>query len=302
MRAPKTKALLQAVRAFAFPASLIPVLIAGALALSYPGQVAWRLYPLVIICSLLLHASTNVIAEYFDFKKGVDQKHTFGSSRVLVDGLLNPKEVLLEGYALLGLSFLLGLILVTVRGLPMLLIGLAGISGGYFYSAGPVGYKYLGLGDIMVFLLMGPLMVAGAYYALTGAFQARALYVSLPVGFLVAAILNANNLRDIPYDKAAKVKTLEMILGWRLAKRTYFLLIGSAYAGVLIMIVTAVLPAWSALVALSLPLAIRNIKTVGTSLPDNPQQIAAADVETAKLHLAFGTLLALSLLIARLRS
>jgi 1,4-dihydroxy-2-naphthoate octaprenyltransferase len=286
-------------RAFAFPASLIPVLVAGALALSYPDHTAWSLYPLVIACSLLLHAGTNVIAEYFDFKRGVDQKHTLGSSRVLVDGLLRPKEVLVEGYVLLGLAFLLGLILVSVRGLPMLIIGLAGILGGYLYSAGPAGYKYIGLGDIMVFLLMGPLMVTGAYYALTGTFQAKTLYVSLPVGLLVAAILNVNNLRDISNDKAAGVRTLEIILGYRLAKREYFLLIGSAYASVLAMIATGILPLWSSLVYLSLPLAIKNLKAVKANQPDTPQQIATVDVETAKLHLTFGVLLTLSLLIAR---
>ncbi len=296
---PKITALFQAVRAFAFPASLIPVLVAGALALSYAGQAAWLLYPPVIICSLLLHAGTNVISEYFDFKRGVDQKDTFGSSRVLVDGLLKPREVLVEGYVLLGLAFLLGLILVSARGLPMLTIGLVGILGGYLYSAGPAGYKYIGLGDIMVFLLMGPLMVTGAYYALTGTFQAKTLYVSLPVGLLVAAILNVNNLRDISNDKAAGVRTLEIILGYRLAKKEYFLLIGSAYVSVPVMIATGILPLWSSLVYLSLPLAIKNLKTVKANQPDHPQQIATVDVETAKLHLAFGILLTLSLLIAR---
>lgn len=290
---------IQVIRAFAFPASLMPVFVGGALALSYQGQVIWPVYPIVILCSLLLHAGTNVISEYFDFKKGVDQKHTLGSSRILVDAVMAPNQVLAEGYILLGMAFLFGLILVILRGLPMLIIGITGLLGGYFYSAGPIGYKYRGLGDFMVFLLMGPLMVVGAYFALTGTYNYRILCVSLPVGFLVTAILSSNNLRDIANDQAAGVKTFESLIGYSAAKRMYFFLIVSAYLSVVIMILNKLLPVLSLLVFFSLPLALKNIKAIKNNSQANPEQISGVDVVTAKLHLAFGLLLTLSLIIAK---
>ena len=77
-----------------------------------------------------------------------------------------------------------------------------------FYTGKPIGYKYIALGDFLVFTLMGPLMVIGSYYVLTGDYNTNVLYVSLPVGFLVAAILHANNLRGIVHDTQANVKTL----------------------------------------------------------------------------------------------
>ena len=289
----------QTIRVFSFTASLTPVFIGAAVAFSDRKHIAWVLFPLIAICSVLLHASTNVIAEYFDFKKGVDRRDTFGSSRVLVDGLIAPKEVLAGGY-LLGLAgFLLGLILVAVRGWPLLGLGIVGLLGGIFYSASPIGYKYLGLGDIMVFLLMGPLMVGGSYFALTGAVDQRVLYVSLPVGFLVTAILNANNMRDIQYDREARVKTLENMLGYHFAKGEYFFLHCAAYASVVIMMATKMLAWPSALVFLSLPMAVKNMRQALANRQGNPGGIALLDQATAQLHFLFGLFLFISLFITK---
>ena len=287
----------QTIRAFSFTASLTPVFIGAAIAFSDRKHTSWVLFPLIAVCSVLLHAATNVLSEYFDFKKGVDRRDTFGSSRVLVDGLITPKEVLVGGY-LLGLAgFLLGLMLVAVRGWPLLALGVIGLLGGIFYSASPIGYKYLGLGDIMVFLLMGPLMVGGSYFALTGTIDQRVLYVSLPVGFLVTAILNANNMRDIQHDRQARVKTLENILGYHFAKGEYLFLLCAAYASVVIMMATKILAWPSALVFLSLPMALKNMRQALANRPDNPGQIALLDQATARLHFLFGLLLFISLTI-----
>jgi 1,4-dihydroxy-2-naphthoate octaprenyltransferase len=150
----------------------------------------------------------------------------------------------------------------------------------------------------MVFLLMGPLMVWGSYFALTGAIDQRAVYVSLPIGFLVTAILNANNLRDIQRDRQARVKTLENVLGYRFAKGEYLSLLCAAYAGVGIMMAMKILSWPSALVFLSLPLALKNIRQALANREDTPGQIAFLDRATAQLHLAFGVLLFISLIIA----
>jgi 1,4-dihydroxy-2-naphthoate polyprenyltransferase len=290
---------VQTVRPFAFTASLTPVSIGAAVAFSERQHISWSLFPLVAVCAVLLHAATNVISEYYDFKKGVDRNDAYVPNRVLVDGLIEPGEVLIGGYLFALAGFLLGLILVAARGWPMLLLGMFGLLGGIFYSASPVGYKYLGLGDIMVFLLMGPLMVAGSYFALTGSFAGKAVYVSLPVGFLVTAILNANNLRDIQRDRQAGVKTLENVLGYRFAKGEYVFLLCASFASVGIMMWAGVLALPSALVFLSFPLAMKNIRLSLANREDNPAQIALLDRATARLHLVFGLLLFVSLTIRK---
>ena len=98
---------------------------------------------------------------------------------------------------------LVGLYLVALRGPAIVVLGLLGLVGGYVYTAPPFQYKYHALGVPLVFLLMGPLMVVGSYFAVTGAWSLTALVLSIPVGLLVAAILHGNEWRDISEDTRA---------------------------------------------------------------------------------------------------
>ncbi len=289
---------MQAVRPFAYSASVIPVLVGTALAYAYfIGSIDWYLFPIVLIASVLLHTGTNLVSEYWDYKKGVDRFDTFGSSRILVENLMQPKEVLVGGYVAFALGFFLGLILVYVRGWEMLILGIVGILGGIFYTSAPVNYKYVGLGDILVFLLMGPLMVIGSYYALTGDYNTQALLVSLPVGFLVTAILHANNLRDIKHDTEAKIKTLANIIGPKASQVEYFSLVLLAYITVIALVIFNYLSVWTLVVLLSLPPAIANLKTVLKADVNNPNEIAMLDVKTAQHHMLFGLLLTVGIII-----
>jgi 1,4-dihydroxy-2-naphthoate octaprenyltransferase len=290
---------LQAVRAFSFTASSIPVLLGAALALNYPGKVMWILLPVVYIAGLLIHAATNLISDYYDYKKDVDKDYTFGGSGVLVQGLLPAKSILTGGLVLFAITAALGIILIAVRGVPILVLGLIGIVGGYFYTGRPFGYKYFGLGDFLVFILMGPLMVIGSYYCLTGSYHHAVLLASLPVGFLVSAILQANNTRDIKHDTEAGIRTLENTLGPKGAKAFYYFALIAAYISVVLMVIFKTLPPWSLMVIATLPQALKNIIKLAHSQPDQPEQVATLDVETAQLHFGFGLLLTISLVLHR---
>lgn len=290
----------QAVRPFSFTASMTPVIVGAVLAIPYSGEVQWVLFPLVVICSLLFHAGTNVVSEYYDFKHGVDRVDTYGSSKVLVHGLLTEKEVLTGGMILFAVGFVLGLILVVFRGAPIFWLGIIGLLGGYFYSGKPIGYKYLALGDFLVFTLMGPLMVIGSYYVLTGGYNSSVLYVSLPVGFLVAAILHSNNLRDIVHDAEANVRTVANVIGLKAAKVEYYLLVGCAYLSVIVMVLTGVLGPWALLVFLSVPPALKNVRLISRADLNNVGAIAMIDVQTAQHHFLFGLLLTIGLALSAL--
>lgn len=289
---------MQAVRAFSFTASMVPVLVGAMLALEYPGEVKWWLFPLVVVCSLLFHSGTNLVSDYFDFQRGVDRKNTYGSSGVLVNGLLQPKQVLNAGLLMFGLGFLLGLVLVVFRGMFIFWLGVIGVLGGFFYTGKPIGYKYFALGDFLVFTLMGPLMVIGSYYVLTGNYNSTVLYVSLPIGFLVAAILHANNLRDIAYDTQANVRTLANIFGLKAAKIEYYFLIAAAYLSVIMMVLTSVVKPWALLVLLSLPPAMKNVRAISNAREDAVAEIAMIDVQTAQHHFLFGILLIVGLILS----
>lgn len=290
---------LRAVRAFSFTASAVPTFVALALAAFRHDAVDWALVPLVLVASLLFHAGTNYVSDYYDFIRGVDRPGTKGSSGVLVEGLLDPKAVRNAGLLCFALGSALGLVLVSLRGPPMLLVGLAGLAGGYLYCGGPRGYKYLALGDVGVFLLMGPMMVQGAHLAITGARAWTPSLAAVPVGLLVTGILAGNNLRDIRDDSESKVRTVATVLGHDAAARWYALLLVGAYGALPVLVLTKILP-WTSLAAvLTLPLAVKNVKAALGSRPGDAA-IDLLDQQSAQLHLGFGVLLSIGTALGRL--
>ncbi len=291
---------LQAMRAFSFPASIVPVAVGTVLAAHSDAAVAWWLVPFVAVASVLMHAGTNMVSDYFDYEKGVDKDYAYVSSGVLAQGLLSPMQVLIGGLVLFAVSCGIGLLFVALRGWPILMLGVVGLLGGIFYTARPVGYKYLALGDALVFTLMGPLMVIGSYFVLTDSFHFSVLIASLPVGCLVAAILHANNMRDIDHDRETEVRTVANLLGHDRARVEYYVLVGGAYAAVVGMILGGMVSPWGLLVFATLPLAAKNLQRVVHSQPSQPESIATLDVQTAQLHLAFGLLFSLAILLGAL--
>ena len=294
----KLKIWLQAARVFSLPAAVIPVTLGAALAYNSGQPSAWFLFPLVLICSLLLQAATNLVSDYYDYINNVDKDYTFGSSKVIAQKLLTPKQVLFAGLASFALCAALAIIMLYYRGLPLLIIGLIGIIGGLFYTAKPIGYKYYALGDLAVFILMGPLMVLGSFFVITGEISLAPILASAPVAFLVTAILAANNLRDIKHDSDARIKTMAILLGHRFAAYYYCFLLIAAYASILLLISSQILSPWTSLVFLTAPLAIRNIKFALSSRVDDPQMIATLDILTAQLHLVFGLILIIAAVLS----
>ena len=128
----------------------------------------------------------------------------------------------------------------------------------------------------------------------------NALYISFPIGCLVTAILHSNNLRDIVNDREAHVRTVANLLGLKAARIEYFVLLISAYAAVIAMVTCRVVSPWCLVVLLSLPVALKNLKMIGGARLDNTDQFAMIDVMTAQLHLMFGVLLSVGLLLTAL--
>ena len=185
------------------------------------------------------------------------------------------------------------------RGITVLLLGIAGILGGYFYTAKPFSFKYRALGDVMIFLMYGPAIVAGTFYALTGTFTWTAVYCSIPLGLLITGILQANNLRDILHDRQANIKTLATVFGSGFAKGEYIFLIAGAYVTVILLVVFKVLSPWGLLVLLSLPVALKNMSMIKGVKMEDTGKIAMLDAMTAQLTLMFGVLLSISLLLTK---
>jgi 1,4-dihydroxy-2-naphthoate octaprenyltransferase len=296
----KGSVYILAVRTFSYPASMIPCLLGAMLALLLsPQTTAWWLIPFIAVSLILLHSASNVISDYDDYRRGVDSKETLGGSRVLVDNLITPKQMMRFGLILFALAVVIGIPIIYTRGITLLLFGIFGLLGGFFYTSRPIGFKYIALGDLFIFIIYGPAIVTGTFYALTGTYSPVALYASIPLGLLIAGILQANNLRDIIHDRKANIKTLATIFGEGFAKAEYLFLIIGAYLTVIILVVTHVLSPWSLLVLLSLPPAIKNMNSIKGVKVDDTAKIAMLDARTAQLTLMFGVLLSISVLISK---
>ena len=284
----------RAVRPFAYTASATPVMLGAVLAWHLPptdGSTLWALLPAILLAGVLFHTGANLVSDYYDYTGGVDRKGTMGGSGVLVEGLMRPSSIFRGGIVAFAFGTLLGLGMTYFRGWPLLVLGAVGFLGGFFYCGTPVGLKYRGLGEVVIFLLFGPLMVVGSYFVLTGAFTWLVVAISLPVGFLVAAIVQANNLRDIADDRASGMRTASIAFGSRFAAFEYFAMLAAAYASVAVMIALGVLPVWASLVALSLPPAMKTVGVIRASFGDTGASLASIDEMTAQVHLAFGVLL-----------
>jgi len=209
----------------------------------------------------------------------------------LVEGKLKAEHVRAAATILYVMSTCIGIFLAATRGWALMWIGLMGAFASLTYTAPPLKYKYSALGEISVFLMWGPLMVAGAYFVQRQTFSMNAFWISLPFGALVALVLLANNIRDINHDRDKGILTLAIVLGQRNGLRLYFILVVLAYLGIVLMSIFGPLYLWSLIVLLSLPLAWRLLQLMMTQVP------ADADARTAQLDTAFGVLLVISLVL-----
>jgi 1,4-dihydroxy-2-naphthoate octaprenyltransferase len=218
-----------------------------------------------------------------------------GSSRVIVDKLLKPSEVLLVSMFLYGIALLSGLALWYLLNFDRVILYLIGIGFilGLFYAFVPIGWKYLALGDVAVFLAWS-LISAGSYYIQTQTLDAKSFLGYMPVSLLIVGILHGNNMRDIYDDVRAGYRTFAGILGPELSKYYYALLILSAYILVPILIAFKIWPIWSLAVYITLPQALRNISW---AFKPNYIQKGMLDFFTAQLQTSFSNVLILSLLL-----
>ncbi|MCX7879277.1 MAG: 1,4-dihydroxy-2-naphthoate octaprenyltransferase [Ignavibacteria bacterium] len=295
---PKLKLWFMATRPFSFTASIIPVLFALVLAIYLnESSINWWLFPVALFGAVSFHIGANLVSDYYDFKFGIDTKETYGGSRILVENLLPPASILRAGLISFAFGFSVGLILVYVRGYEVLLMGLAGLFCGLFYTFSRKGLKYIALGDVAIFIAFGPLLVIGSYFSLTGVYGWNILWYSLPIGFLVVAILHANNTRDLFNDMKANIKTIPIFLGLKGSQIYYYFLIFGAYLLVILQVITKSLGPYSLLVLLTLPVALQNTKSIATAKSNDINPIIALDVKTAQLHMQFGLLLIISIIL-----
>lgn len=295
-----------AVRAYSYPASIVPVLLGSVFAWYEGSAFNWLFFLLALIAGMLYHTGSNLVNDYFDYKYQVDRAGTYGGSGMLVSGSMTPRQFAISAVAALGTGTLIGLYFLVhfhaqyPFGWPLLLIGGLGLLGAVFYTATPLGAKYHALGEPLVFLMMGTGMVLGAYFVQAGHLSWNAVWISLPVGFLVAAILQGNDVRDIADDRQSKIVTASTLLGATGARVFFSALTFAPYAALPVLALAGV-AAWPVLLPLiTLPLALKLHNLFWRVRAEKDAALHNVPENAAKLHLAFGVLLAVGVISGRL--
>jgi 1,4-dihydroxy-2-naphthoate octaprenyltransferase len=288
----RARAWLMAARPPTLPAAVVPVLV-GSAAVARLGFLPLA-FGAALLAAILIQIGTNFANDYFDFHKGADTAERLGPIRVTQSGLIAPNTVRSAMVLVFGLAALVGLYLVFVGGWPILLIGLLSIAAGVLYTGGPYPLAYHGLGDLFVFIFFGLVAVCGTAYLHTSAVPGAAWFAALPVALIVTAIIVVNNLRDIDTDRLARKHTLAVLIGRRATRIEYLLLVAGAYLLLPLGPLLGLASAWALLPLLTLPLAVGLVRTV-FSAEGRPLNRALAG--TGRLHMLFGVLLAIGLLL-----
>lgn len=278
-------------------ASVTPVLVGIAAA---GRTVLWRSVAALIV-GIALQVGVNLANDYHDGVRGVDTHERLGPPRLTSSGMASPGWVFAAALACIGVAGVAGLALALATTLWLIPVGAAALLALWLYSGGPRPYAGLGLGEVMVFVFFGVMATAGTAYVNAETVTAAAWWASVPMGLLAVAILEANNLRDIPTDRSAGKRTLAVRLGDHGARRLYRALVVLAIASVPVAVLVEIasegsgMSQWSLLALASWVLAIRPMERVGTA---EGRALIPVLVGTALLQATFGVLLALGLWVA----
>ena len=197
---------------------------------------------LTLIGVVSLHASVNVLNDYFDYKSGIDTTTTptpfSGGSRVLPEKLLTPNAVLIAGVVLLLIGSSIGLYFLNLFNFDITLLGIILISIFSVILYSPVLSKFA-LGEFFVFLNFGPLLFTGIYFIQSnGLINIEAIIVGSIVGLMTTGILYINQFPDTVADKSKGRLHIVARLGKKRAVNLYNYMMGASYVIILVSSIT----------------------------------------------------------------
>lgn len=299
------KKWLIAIRAPFFTASVAPVIVGVAVAFYEGYAIHWWHAVLTALGVAALHGGTNLANDYFDHRTRNDWVNKTptpfaGGSRVIQQGLISPRAMLIYALSCFAVGAALGLYLWRVTpGNVVLWLGVVGVASGFFYTAAPVAIGYRGVGELFIGLNFGPLATLGAHYVQSGHLSLAALLASLPVGLLIAGVVYINEFPDYAADKEVKKRTLVVLLGLARARYVYYAILALTYLCVVAGVALGRLPAWALLALLTAPLALK-AATVAARHYAEPYKLLPANGLTIIIHLATSLLVATGMVVGKL--
>ncbi len=184
---------------------------------------------------MLLHSGANIANDYFDHTSKNDWLNKnptpfSGGSRFIQNNLLSPAQTLAAALVALAAGSAVGLVIIALtKSTFILLLGLAGLLGGYFYTADPVRLGYRCIGEVIIGILFGLLPVYGSYYLQTQVIDFAPLMPACIVGILIFLVILINEFPDAAADAAVDKKTLVVRFGIPVAAWIYRIALITSY-------------------------------------------------------------------------
>ena len=275
--------------------AVVPVFVGTSLAVAETGRVDPLLALLALGASLLLQVLTNLQNDVGYTLRGAETPSRIGLPRATARGWLTVHAVRRAVVGVILMTLVIGLPLVLHGGWPVLAMGLASIVAAWSYMGGPRPIAYTPLGESTVFVFFGLIATAGSYYLQTDSLGPTAWIAGAAIGFIAAAALAVNNIRDCAHDAEVGRRTLVVVLGKRAAERAYQCALMIPYALIVALPVIDRRYVGLAAVLLTLPIALALIR----DLPRTPPGVPYNDVlfRTFKLELLFGACFTIGALV-----
>ncbi|WP_026453636.1 1,4-dihydroxy-2-naphthoate polyprenyltransferase [Saccharomonospora iraqiensis] len=215
---------IEGARPRTLPNAVAPVLVGAGLAAEL-SALSWLRSGLALLVSLALIIGVNFANDYSDGVRGTDDERT-GPQRLVGSGVATARSVLTAAWTSFAVAAVFGLVLVALSGRWWLLaVGAVSIGAAWFYTGGSRPYGYSGLGELAAFTFFGPVAVLGTVYVQAGTVNWESVVGAVAVGAWSAAVLVANNLRDIPTDRETGKHTVAVRLGDTATRRLWLALV-----------------------------------------------------------------------------
>jgi 1,4-dihydroxy-2-naphthoate octaprenyltransferase len=281
-----------ATRPWSLVMTFVSTCLAGIMAYRY-GSFNTFLFILTMIGLLIAHIASNMANDWYDVKDGVDENAPTSEYRPhpLLFGEISKSAYKRAVYLVYSAGLLISAYLTWVQGFMVLIFTVLGVFFGVFYTAGPLKLKHHALGEISVFLAFGPLMVGGAFFAISGVFSWEPILASTPIGLLISLVLLANNLRDKVFDTKVGITTIATSTSESKGMQYYKALVAATYLSTIILVYFQILSIFALISFLSLKTAYNLVTDFDNGVP------LTSDQQTAQLALQFGVLLTLGELI-----
>lgn len=281
-----------AARPATLSAAIGPVLI-GSSSAWRDGVFALVPFLVVLFCALMIQIGVNFANDLADAQKGADTEARIGPTRAVASGIISEADMKRAIAMTFGAAAIGGLYLIWYAGWPILVIGSISIVAALGYTNGPIPYGYYGLGEAFVFVFFGLVATAGTRYVFSPSVPAAVWTGGVVMGLLAAAILEANNIRDIDTDRGAGKRTLAVVLGRSRARKLYAATVFGAFGVILVGSLVGWLPFMAMIALVVAPLAIPLVRTINTETEGPP--LIGVLKGTAQVQLFAGLLLALGI-------